>query len=126
MAEAKTPGDEVPPLDDGGINNDHILDLCDYIINNMWKQYIEKRPAKSPTLAHMKDMSQTLFTVWGLVQEILNLDRRLREQVESGEVEEEFFEKFDGFPPKTDDDDEEDWGEEEDDDDDDETKGDTT
>ena len=119
MADPNTPENEITPLDDGGINNDHILDMCDYIVTNMWKQTVENAAQKPPSLTDMKDMAQTLLTIWSLVQEILDLDRRVRDQVNSGEVKEEFFEKFDGFPPdKKDDDEDDDWGDEDEEDED--------
>lgn len=71
-----------PPLDDSGINNDHILDLCDFVIKNLWIKFVgsaadEPQP-KETSVRDMKDIAYTLQSVWTLAQDIIELDRRLR------------------------------------------------
>lgn len=97
--ETPPPSEDVSPLDDSGINNDHILDLLDYIVKTMHNRYINEPPAVPPTDAALKDMSHTLHTVWSLVQDIMDLDRRLRMTFELGGMDPDFFRKFDGMPP---------------------------
>ena len=70
-----------PPMDDSGINNDHILDLCDFIIKTSWMKYVGEDHRISPdqvTSQELKDLAFTLGSVWGLAQDILEIDRRLR------------------------------------------------
>jgi len=90
--EPEHPSSNEPPIDDSGINNDYILDLCDFVINSLWDKYIggieeDKTRLKTPT-SEIKDLAYTLQVVWGLCQDILDIDRRLRGQVDD-----------DDFPP---------------------------
>ena len=90
MSEDANPG-EVFPIDDGGINNDHIIDLCDFIINSLHEKYIGTKQKTPPSVSELKDMAQTLHGVWTLVQDIMELDNRLRMFIETqsqGETEE--------------------------------------
>lgn len=74
------------PRDDSGINNNHVLDLCDYVITTTWKKYIESPPNKLPSTEELNSLAQTLTGVWILAQEIIDLDRRLRMQAEFQEL----------------------------------------
>jgi len=76
------PDDGLPPMDDSGINNDHILDLCDFIITKSWEKYVhnQNRPtAEELSIRDLRDLAYTIGAVWGLVQDIIDLDSRLRE-----------------------------------------------
>jgi hypothetical protein len=68
-------------MDDSGINNDHILDLCDFIICKAWEKYVhnENRPtAEDLSIRDLRDLAYTMGAVWGLAQDIIDLDGRLR------------------------------------------------
>lgn len=81
-----------PPQDDIGINNDYILDLCDYVINTAWEKYIggsDKK--KTPSIEELKNLSETIHTIWQLAQEIIDLDERLMLRDELGDIDIDFF-----------------------------------
>lgn len=72
------PNDDMPPLDDSGINNDHILDVCDWIIFTAWTKYVgAEKTHDQVNVQELKDLAFTLGSVWGLVQDILDIDNRL-------------------------------------------------
>lgn len=66
------------PIDDSGINNDHILDLCDFIINRLWEKYISESKDVNFSVRELKDIAYTIQSVWGLCQDIIELDKNLR------------------------------------------------
>lgn len=79
-ADENSPDSNHPPRDDSGINNDHILDLCDFIISSAWAKYIgnNKEEPGNISIRELESLSNSLQNVWILVREIIDLDRRLR------------------------------------------------
>lgn len=79
------------PKDDSGINNDHILDLCDFIIDSAWTKYlgnsdyVKEGSSGTPSIKELQDLSATIQNVWVLVQEILNLDHDIRNIAKEGD-----------------------------------------
>lgn len=91
---------ESAPRDDSGINNDHILDLCDFIINTAWSKYIGNGTGEVPSIQELESLSNTTRNVWRLAQEIIDLDRRLRLIAEFGDIPPEFFEEDNDEKPE--------------------------
>jgi len=68
-----------PPIDDAGINNDNILELCDFVITTCHNKYIVNEVTSDKISSQeLKNISLTLSTIWGLAQDILDIDSRLR------------------------------------------------
>jgi hypothetical protein len=101
------PNGESTPRDDSGINNDHILDLCDFIINSAWMKYIGNSTGSSPSIRELECLANTIQNVWILAQEIIDLDRRLRLVADFGDLPPGFFDDSDEDDDSDDGDDDE-------------------
>ena len=76
--------DEIPPMDDYGIHQDRLLEICEKIIEKIHNKYvIDDYTPRTHIAAEYKDVSETLKNVWAITQEILNLDDVIRSAVEA-------------------------------------------
>lgn len=76
--------DEIPPMDDYGIHQDRLLEICEKIIEKIHNKYvIDDYTPKTALAGEFKDVSETLKNVWAITQEVLNLDDVIRSAVEA-------------------------------------------
>ena len=74
--------DENLPLDDYGIHQDRLLEICEKIIEKTHNKYVlENYTPKSS--AEFRDVAETLQRVWSITQDILNLDDVIRSAAEA-------------------------------------------
>lgn len=73
---------EDPPLDDFGIHQDRLLEICEKIIEKTHEKYVIN-DVSPKTAAEFRDVAETLEKVWLLTQDILNLDDVIRSAVEA-------------------------------------------
>lgn len=73
---------EDPPLDDFGIHQDRLLEICEKIIEKTHEKYVIN-DSTPKTAAEFRDVAETLEKVWLLTQDILNLDDVIRSAVEA-------------------------------------------
>jgi hypothetical protein len=85
--------DDLPPLDDYGIHQDRLLEICEKIIEKTHNKYVINDYTPK-TAAEFRDVSETLEKVWAITQDILNLDDVIRSAVEAMSDPEN-----DDFPP---------------------------
>lgn len=75
-------GNEEPPLDDFGIHQDRLLEICEKIIEKTHEKYVINDTSPK-NAAEFRDVAETLEKVWLLTQDILNLDDVIRSAVEA-------------------------------------------
>jgi len=71
-----------PPLDDYGIHQDRLLEICEKIIEKTHTKYV-LNDYTPKTAAEFRDVAETLDRVWAITQEILNLDDVIRSAVDA-------------------------------------------
>lgn len=85
MSENNKPqdeNDEQPPLDDYGIHQDRLLEICEKIIEKTHNKYVIDDYTPK-TAAEFRDVAETLQRVWSITQDILNLDDVIRSAVDA-------------------------------------------
>ena len=74
--------DESLPLDDYGIHQDRLLEICEKIIEKTHNKYVlENYTPKSS--GEFRDVAETLQRVWSITQDIPNLDDVIRSAAEA-------------------------------------------
>ena len=83
-----------PPMDDSGIDNDHILDLCDWTITSLWVKFSSMTSEEriNTSISEYKELADTLQSVWTLTLDIIALDGALRMK------EDDEDDQFDDYP----------------------------
>lgn len=71
-----------PPLDDYGIHQDRLLEICEKIIEKTHTKYVLDDYTPK-TASEFRDVAETLEKVWGITQDILNLDDVIRSAVDA-------------------------------------------
>jgi len=101
--------DQNPPLDDLGIYNDHIIELCAYVIKTLHDDYIDKDESPKHSIKDLRDLTLTLQMAWELSREIIDFDTRLKLEEKYGPLPPDFFTDSNGPSLDMDDIDEEDF-----------------
>lgn len=73
-----TPSNNDAPLDDYGVHNDHVLDICESLITQLWKRLVTESHQMS--IAEIKDAAITIDSLWNLVQSIIEINEDLKNE----------------------------------------------
>lgn len=65
------------PFDDYGVHNDHMLEICDILVMQLWKTVQAEN--ENLSIADIMNASVSLETIWNLIQSIIDMDDNLRE-----------------------------------------------
>ena len=65
--------DELPPLDDYGIELDRMLEVCEKMIQRLHEQYVTD-DIKPKNAAEIKDIVNSLESILNVTRSILNID----------------------------------------------------
>jgi hypothetical protein len=80
MSDTNGGHNDNPPMDDYGIRNDEILQMCDFAVKKLFG--ICNDQSKELGLQEIQTLVSTLDMVWNLTQSILNFDEDMRDAID--------------------------------------------